>query len=223
MGAKQIWVGLAIVVASGSLVSCGGMESVTLPEVNADGETEAQRADETAAGTDSNRSEPRGFQFESGFLEFGEFDPYAIGDDVFNPCTEITEEEFAAAGFEQMEYDEGDNPFSRGIASCGFASNYNNAVVVGGFYGGVIDRRVAEERGLVMDKHQSKALPELYTLPASTGIDGRCYTQVDTPRGAFGTYAGGSSRRITTDEACALAIEYAERIFLRYGRFSDKN
>ena len=217
MGVKQICVGLALSVAGGSLASCGGMESVAVPGVNPINETEVRRAD-GPAGTDSTRSEPRGFQFESGFLEFGEFDPYLLGDDIFNPCTEITEEEFAAAGFEQMEYDEGDNPFSRGIAS-----NHNDAVVVGGFYGGVIDRHLAEERGFVMDKHQSKVLPELYALPASTGIDGRCYTQIDTPRGAFGTYAGGSSRRITTEEACTLAIKYAERMFLRYGRPSDKD
>ena len=198
-----------------------GDESGSEPSSPRDGDDASQQHDSNPSAS-ADDATPRGFQFESGFLEFGEFDPYTLGDDIFNPCTEITEEEFAAAGFEQMEYYGVDDPFNRGIASCDFASNRKDAVG-GGFYGGVINRRVAEEQGLVMPEHQSKVLPELYTLPASTGIEGACYTQIDTPRGAFGTHAGGSPRRITTDEACALAIEYAERIFLRYGRFSDKN
>ena len=216
MGAKQIWVGLAIVVASGSLVSCGGMESVTLPGVNVDGETEARRADETAAGTDSTRSEPRGFQFESGFLEFGEFDPYAIGDDVFNPCTEITEEEFAEAGLEQMAFDDGNNPFSRGIPSCDFGGIRKDGSI-SGFHVGVMNRAIAEERQLVLTDYGSDLLPELYVTRPSGISEGACFAQVDTARGAFKAHAGGPQSRVDRDQACAMAIENVEKIFLAYG------
>ena len=216
MGAKQIWVGLAIVVASGSLVSCGGMESVTLPGVNVDGETEARRADETAAGTDSTRSEPRGFQFESGFLEFGEFDPYAIGDDVFNPCTEITEEEFAEAGLEQMAFDDGNNPFSRGIPSCDFGGIRKDGSI-SGFHVGVMNRAIAEERQLVLTAYGSDLLPELYVTRPSGISEGACFAQVDTARGAFKAHAGGPQSRVDRDQACAMAIENVEIVFLSSG------
>ena len=219
MGVKQICVGLALAVAGGSLASCGGMESVTVPGVNPINETEVRRAD-GPAGTDSTRSEPRGFQFESGFLEFGEFDPYAIGDDVFNPCTEITEEEFGAAGFRQMEYDDGRNPFSQGIPSCDFVEAQSD--IAGGFYGGVIDRAIAEERELILPEYVSKLIPELYAMRASNGIGGRCYVQIDTGRGAFGAHAGGPSGRVSLDRACGMAIDNAERLFLTHGLGVDQ-
>ena len=202
---KSTAVATAVLAAGGLLAGCAGVESGIDP---------ASDTSEDAAG-----AAPRGFEFKSGFLEFGDFDPYTLGDNGFNPCTEITEQEFAAAGFEQMRYNDGNNPFSRGIVSCVFASDRDDAV--SGFYGGVIDKSVAEERGSIMVEYQSKVLPELYTLPASTGMEGACYSQIDTPRGAFGTYAGGSPRRITTGEACEMAIENAERLFLNYGTPSD--
>ncbi len=209
--AMSLTAGILLAGCAGAEV---GVESAS--EAGGVGEVSEQSgADQsTAAGV-----APRGFEFASGFLEFGDFDPYTLGNDIFNPCTEITEEEFAAAGFEQMQYNDGNNPFSRGIVSCVFASDRDDAVA--GFYGGVINKRVAEERGSIMAEYQSKVLPELYTLPASTGREGACYSQIDTPRGALGTYAGGSPRRITTGEACEIAIEYAERLFLNYGTPND--
>lgn len=192
------------------------MESVTLPGVNVDGETEARRADETAAGTDSTRSEPRGFQFESGFLEFGEFDPYAIGDDVFNPCTEITEEEFAEAGLEQMAFDDGNNPFSRGIPSCDFGGIRKDGSI-SGFHVGVMNRAIAEERQLVLTAYGSDLLPELYVTRPSGISEGACFAQVDTARGAFKAHAGGPQSRVDRDQACAMAIENVEIVFLSSG------
>ena len=215
MGVKQICVGLALAVAGGSLASCGGMESVTVPGVNPINETEVRRAD-GPAGTDSTRSEPRGFQFESGFLEFGEFDPYAIGDDVFNPCTEITEEEFAEAGLEQMAFDDGNNPFSRGIPSCDFGGIRKDGSI-SGFHVGVMNRAIAEERQLVLTDYGSDLLPELYVTRPSGISEGACFAQVDTARGAFKAHAGGPQSRVDRDQACAMAIENVEKIFLAYG------
>ena len=97
--------------------SGNGSGSVLSPASEVVGEVPHQSGSDqpTAAG-----AAPRGFEFESGFLEFGDFDPYAIGDDGFNPCTEITEQEFATAGFEQMRYYDTNDPFSNGIAVCNF-------------------------------------------------------------------------------------------------------
>ena len=43
------------------------------------------------------------FHFASGTLELGDFDPATLGDDLFDPCTEISAEEYAAAGMTGVE------------------------------------------------------------------------------------------------------------------------
>ena len=106
-GSFVVWKSTAVVAmllaAAILLVSCASAESGVESATDAGGVGEAIQesgADQLAtAGVGL-----RGFEFASGFLEFGDFDPYTIGDDGFNPCTEITEQEFAAAGFEQMRY-----------------------------------------------------------------------------------------------------------------------
>ena len=218
---KKSTVAVTVMLTAGRLLAgCSGVESGVEPP---SGSTEVGEVSQQS-GADQSTAVGialRGFEFESGFLEFGDFDPYTLGDDGFNPCTEITEEEFAAAGFEGMNYD-GENPLSKGLAVCDFASDRDDAAG-GGFYGGVIDRHIAEQRGLILAEYESKVLPELYTLAAANGMEGVCYTQIDTVRGGFGTQAGGSPRRITTGEACEMAIEYAERLFLNYGTSSDQD
>ena len=160
---------------------------------------------------------PRGFEFASGFLEFGDFDPYTLGDEGFNPCTEITEQEFATAGFDQMRYYDTNDPFSNGIASCEFGGSSDDASA-GGFYGGQIDRTIAEENGLILPQFTSASIPELYVIKSKIGMEGTCYTQIDTRRGSFGTYFGGPSGRIETDRACVEAIKRAEAMFAVFGR-----
>ena len=218
MGAKKIWVDLALLVTGGALASCGGMGSVTSPGGDADTETEVRRVDDTVTDTDSTRSEPRGFQFESGFLEFGEFDPYTLGDDIFNPCTEITEEEFAEAGFEGLNYgSDSDTVGNRRVRMCHFEVSSTNAVV-GGFYGGITnDRQELSEGELVMTKHESAIIPELYAVAPKKREHATCFCQIDTVRGVFGTSVTGPSGRISQDQACALAINHAERLYGHYG------
>ena len=197
------------------LVSCASAESEVESASDAGGVGEAIQesgADQLAtAGVGL-----RGFEFASGFLEFGDFDPYTLGDDIFNPCTEIAEQEFAAAGFEQMRYYDADDPFSNGIASCEFGGPSDDASA-GGFYGGQIDRTIAEERGLVIPKFSSASIPELYVIRSKIGMEGTCYAQIDTRRGSFGTHFGGLPGRMETDRACLEAIKRAEAMFAVFG------
>ena len=205
----------AILVSGGLLVGCAGAEVgvESTSDSTEVGEVSQQRGSDqpTTAGV-----APRGFEFASGFLEFGDFDPYTLGDDIFNPCTEITEQEFAAAGFEQMRYYDADDPFSNGIASCEFGGPSDDASA-GGFYGGQIDRTIAEERGLVIPKFSSASIPELYVIRSKIGMEGTCYAQIDTRRGSFGTHFGGLPGRMETDRACVEAIKRAEAVFAVFG------
>ena len=212
---KSIVVAVAVLVAGGLLAGCAGagvgVESAS--DSTEVGEVSQQSGSDqpTAAGVG-----PRGFEFASGFLEFGDFDPYAIGDDGFNPCTEITEQEFAAAGFEQMRYYDANDPFSNGIAVCNFGGPSDDASA-GGFYGGQIDRTIAEENGLILPQFTSASIPELYVIKSKIGMEGTCYTQIDTRRGSFGTHFGGLPGRMETDHACVEAIKRAEAMFAVFG------
>ena len=216
---KSTAVVTAVLVAVGLIAGCAGVESGVEPVTDAGGvgEVSQQRGADQPTAADAA---PRGFEFASGFLEFGDFDPYAIGGDIFNPCTEISEQEFAAAGFEQMRYDDGNNPFSQGIPSCDFGGVRADGAI-SGFHVGVINRAIAEERDLVLSGYTSDLLPELYVTRPGNNSEGVCFAQVDTVRGAFKAHVGGPPPRVNRDQACAMAIENVERLFLNYGIPSD--
>ena len=205
----------AVLVSGGLLAGCAGAEVGVESATDAHGIGEAAResgADQPAA----DDAAPRGFEFASGFLEFGDFDPYTLGDDIFNPCTEITEEEFAAAGFSNKRHQTKPDAFNRGMTSCYFGKRRSDGVTRG-FSNGTLNRSVAEELDLVMDPRPSELLPEMYLLKPRGGNEGMCFTQIDTNRGGFGTQAGGSPIRISTDEACDMAIADLESLYEAYG------
>ena len=212
---KSIVVAVAVLVAGGLLAGCAGagvgVESAS--DSTEVGEVSQQSGSDqpTAAGV-----APRGFEFASGFLEFGDFDPYTLGDDIFNPCTEITEQEFAAAGFDNKRGQTEPDVLSDGMTSCYFGEIRDDGVVRG-FSNGTINRVVAEERDLVIHGYTSELLPEMYVLKPRRDNGASCFTQIDTVRGGFGTQVAGPRGRITTDEACALAINDLEALYMRYG------
>lgn len=170
------------------------------------------------AGTDVAASGPRGFTFESGFLEFGDFDPYALGDDIFNPCTEITLDEYAAAGFPGIEV-EGDGATFHGHNACDIPPTEEQFAryVVTGFHNGRPNREMIEMQGLLLPQYTSELIPELFAFAAIDHDPSDCYTQIDTLRGGFGAAAGSLASDVTQDEMCELAIETTEQLFLKFG------
>lgn len=213
---KSTSVVATLLVAGGLLVGCASTEPGVEPASDSNQAGDAPRQDEPDLPATADRSSPRGFQFESGFLEFGEFEPYKLGDDIFNPCTEITEQEFAAAGFEQMAYDDGEDALSRGAASCHFGGMGSDRILKG-FANGNVSRAIAEERGLVLSGYQSQVIPELYVLPAKSGDQSKCYAQVDTTRGALVAEVGDFFHKKSHHEVCSLAIVMLEEMFRSFG------
>ena len=214
---KSIVVAVTVLVAGGLLAGCAGAEVGVESATDAGGVGEVSQQSGSDQPTAADAA-PRGFEFASGFLEFGDFDPYAIGDDGFKPCTEISEEEFATAGFEDMWFEnDGAGVLARGMASCFFAGDLPDGVLHG-FSNGKLNRSIAAERGLLVREHTSSLLPELYAVAPRGGNDGMCFIQIDTVRGSFGTQAGGSPNRTTTDEACKLAIKDLETLYSHFGK-----
>ncbi|WP_232507192.1 DUF3558 family protein [Corynebacterium glaucum] len=157
---------------------------------------------------------PRAFVFESGVLEFGDFDPYALGDDLFDPCTEITEAEYAEAGFERLPEFDSINELS-GLSYCEIASDSD--FVVKSFSNGSLNRRMLEEAAVVHHRYTSTLLPEIIVYGPKDGVEGDCYTQVDTLRGGVGAAVGGMSRRVSQDDICRIAIDMTEQLFIAHG------
>ena len=161
---------------------------------------------------------PRGFAFESGFLEFGDFDPYALGDDIFNPCTEITLEEYAAAGFPGIEV-EGDGATFHDHNACDIPPTEEQFAryVSASFSNGRPNREMIEMQGLLLPQYTSELVPELFAFAATDHNPSVCYTQIDTLRGGFGAFADGLAPDVTQGEMCELAIETTEQLFLEFG------
>lgn len=150
--------------------------------------------------------------FESGALEIGDFDPYSLGDDLFDPCAEISPAEFAAAGFENVEPIaeelKGLNP---GISACFFtkhpeilteALNNNNAA-----------RPQIEQQVVILDQYHSEMLPTMFVYGPKSGEGVDCFAQVDTKRGGLVAMVGGLSLYSDQSENCSVAIENLETLY----------
>lgn len=207
MRKRTIAVGIAALIV---LTGCSPTDGQDLAE------TTSSAAETTKAGEG-----PRGFHFESGFLEFGDFDPDTLGDDIFNPCTEITPEEYAAAGFDAISHDpEEDATVGRGLSYCVIEETREDGVATS-FSNNRADRELISQSFEILPAYTSEAVPEMFVFRPKHGGEGLCFTQIDTVRGGFGTQAGGSPQRVVNSEICEMAIENLERLFTTFGQAPD--
>ena len=202
---------LSACVPSGKIESLGGAA-----QAEPEGETVSPEGESVKPEVES--SEPRGFVFESGFLEFGDFDPYALGDDLFNPCTEITLEEYAAAGFSGVDVTDERRPNSA-LSSCHLPSTdeQRDRAITSGFDNGNTNREMIEIQGLLLPQYTSELVPELFAFAGNNHEPNACFTQIDTVRGGFGASAGGFAQDVTQAEMCELSIQIVEQLFLKFG------
>lgn len=179
-------------------------------EASDEGETEGESsASEPEA---QNADSPRAFVFESGKLEFGDFDPYTIGNELFSPCTEITDAEFAKAGFhgkgKLMTHRAGD------ITGCAFDERDGHWYFGSSFSSSNLNYQLHLEADLVLHQYGSDIVPEIYVVKGTWS--GGCYAQIDTVRGGVGANVGGSEKKTTMDERCQRAIAMLEDLYLTH-------
>ena len=156
-------------------------------------------------------SDSQAFVFDSGVLEIGDFDPYALGDDLFDPCTEITAEEFAAAGFDNVEpMPEEYAGLARGLSACEVQSD--ESLTAPGFMNNNADQKHVEEMtGLLT--YESEILPTLFTYGPRGGQGIDCFAQIDTTRGGFVVISTAVEGFGNQEENCRRAIDSLESIF----------
>ena len=157
-------------------------------------------------------SEAPAFHFASGTLELGEFDPTTLGDDLFDPCTEISAEEFAAAGMTGVEPLKGGNAAENGAKGC-----MANPVLPGTFRTVIANPAseavLSKEENRRVSSDYDSAVPGLYVHWVENDGGKSCFAQVDTVRGGIVVSVSINSRRKTNDDPCALATESLEALY----------
>lgn len=190
-----------------SLLSCGLLAGCA---------TSPPPIDEPSAlPTTPNTSEqpsPAAFHFKSGTLEIGDFDPYTLGDDIFDPCTEISPEEFAAAGFDNVEpIPEEYRNLNSEIKACFFDSEIKNYVM--SLSSTNANRKIVESKRKIPARFRSQSLPPLFVYGTGLPDDSDCYAQVDTKRGGLTVSVTQPPGLGSFEESCNVAIASLESLF----------
>ncbi|WP_218141571.1 DUF3558 domain-containing protein [Corynebacterium cystitidis] len=151
-------------VADSGLAPGGGVSPVTTTvaeEGSPAGEPESLR-DASGGVSDPEAGFPAGavdaFHFDSGTLQLGLFDPLEVYPDVFDPCQEITAEEFAESGYTT---DGITTPLANGSAlSCTLLAEENIGNLDILLAGNLVDRDDLLEQATILSDDVSDVVPE---------------------------------------------------------------
>ncbi|MCT1449157.1 DUF3558 domain-containing protein [Corynebacterium sp. p3-SID1194] len=161
--------------------------------------------------TTPSEDDPPAFHFESGDVVLGDFVYDDVKGNIFNPCEEISPEEFARIGFET----EGESKRSetKDIYSCfldkpGDTSGLSYVVI-----GGSANLMMAVDQGAIVETGVSDVVPSVYSY-GPIGVEADiCYAAVDTTRGQFAAAVGGIENVYDHDELCNRSIEILEALY----------
>lgn len=191
---------LGAVLVAMLLAGCGDQNAVL-----------EQHAEAEAASSPGTTEVPA-FHFESGTLELGDFDPQTLGDDLFDPCTEISEEEFAAAGITGVENEPAIERASGGVAK-GCASHSPDHGVTRSIISTTNNADTAANAGGYEVQYVESAVDGSYLLTNPDLDPNSCFAQVDTDRGALSIGISLSGIGKDRFDACSIALEGLESLF----------
>lgn len=191
---------LGAVLVAMLLAGCGDQNAVL-----------EQHAEAEAASSPGTTEVPA-FHFESGTLELGDFDPQTLGDDLFDPCTEISEEEFAAAGITGVDYLAPGNAAQNGVVGCTMDVDLPGARRV-------IIMNPTDESGLSQDPgrtlvpNTSDTVPKAFNHFSDSLGPRECFAQVDTVRGGLVVAASILNNRHPDLDSCEYAMSSLESVY----------
>lgn len=152
------------------------------------------------------------FHFASGTLELGDFDPDTLGDDLFDPCTEISAEEYAAAGItgvESLEIATGyRNPDTNSCRADELRPKVSRMVTAT-----KMNEEMASGKEGVVLAHPDSVVDGLFTQMDPAQDPFLCVAQVDTTRGSIGVGIAERGAERGRNDTCRLATENLERLF----------
>ena len=203
---------IAWLFSCGLLVGC----APSPPPIDEPSDPTPALTDRAAGADDANSpsgggSAPAAFHFRSGVLEIGDFDPYTLGDDIFDPCTEISPEEFAAAGFHNVEpFPEEYAGLLKGRSTCEFVKH--SKFPGEAFSNTDADKDHVREQALLLP-YTSELLPDLFVYGSGSELTSHCYAQIDTTRGGLVSEVAGLIDSGSEEASCAAAIENLESLY----------
>ena len=169
----------------------------------------ADKAHESNDPNESIDSDAPAFHFASGDLPLGDFDYEAIKDNLFDPCKEISAEEFAAVGFETME---GKQHLRTGGGGCGLVGR-DVTKGYGILTSSVTRDRLESEPGLVISSSASDVVPGLVTYRGQAPEGVACVAAVDTVRGQLTFIVDGGFTSAGLSELCESAVQIVEEFY----------
>lgn len=205
---------IAWLLSCGLLVGCGAapppIDAPSAP-TPAPNESNSDHAPSSSSPVNAAYA-PAAFNFKSGVLEIGDFDPYTLGDNIFDPCTEISPEEFAAAGFDNVEpLPEEYAGLAKGLSSCNFTAHPQ--LPVEGISQNNASRSEVRKQVDLLEQYRSQLLPEIFVYGPKSGFGTHCYAQLDTARGGIVSIASGWDGVNSMDEVCKTAVENLENLY----------
>lgn len=191
---------VAVVVSAVVLAGCSAPSE--LGRMAAD----VQSAQETSGTVDA---EPPAFHFASGTLELGDFEYAEIKDDFFDPCTEISAEEFAAQGLRPVSGTIHDpEADTRG---CGLVRKGGDIVY---FIGTTPSIEDALNRTVgFIGKDVSDVIPNAFLFEGRDPDVFGCVAAVNTRRGQLSLAAAVNRVPYEMDELCASALKELEKLY----------
>ncbi|MCT1368697.1 DUF3558 domain-containing protein [Corynebacterium mucifaciens] len=210
---------IAWLLSCGILAGCGA----TPPPIDepsaptpAQNQNDSDPAPSTSSPSDAAHA-PAAFHFKSGVLEIGDFDPYTLGDNIFDPCTEISPEEFAAAGFDNVEpLPEEYAGLAKGLSVCDVIKN--EGVPSEGFSNNNANRGLIQSETVLLDRYRSERVPEIFVFGPESGVGTSCYAQLDTKRGGIVSQVAGWDGYDNQDRTCGVAVRNLESLYLTHSK-----
>lgn len=165
----------------------------------------------------SGASGQKAFVFESGTVPIGDFDPFTLApEDYFDPCNDITEDEFRRAGFtgEIKRSTAGEIDSPNGASACMFKDRNTNWIV--GLANVDANREMTEQTRIISSEYASEALPSLYVYNKGDLVtpSNPCVAQLDTVNGGIGIFVQTPSDEDGFDILCPAAVEKLEALYL---------
>lgn len=151
---------------------------------------------------------PPAFHFANGDLVISEFASDAVKRNLFDPCTEITEEEYAQAGIEGVgtfENEFGDDQVVMSCTSIDPSEDSNRRIEAS-----VLSENSLKASGTKQIDHPQSSVPGLYTVREGAGS---CRAQVDTERGAFAIGLWKNDHEGKEDAVCREAQQEMEKLY----------
>lgn len=150
------------------------------------------------------------FHFRSGTLELGDFVYEDIKDNLFDPCQEISADEFAQIGFEST----GRTQYvaDTGVIGCGLTGgNVNLGYGVATSPG---SKEAVKNQGLLVKEEASNIIPGAFLARGrEESVYEGCTAAVDTARGQFGVTVIEGFVEEPFDNLCRSAIQILEDLY----------